>query len=107
MECLEPCGSAPSEVTEISLLPGPSPQPSGLPSLDYFEPIFTTRRARPRARLLASVFLPPRVFIRSRKPCLFKRFRFRGLYVGFITFWCLESSSHGHMDRPGSRCTAQ
>ena len=24
--------------------------------------------------------------MRSRKPCLFTRFRFRGLYVGFITF---------------------
>ena len=43
------------------LLLGPSPQPNGLPPFDYFEPIFTTRRARPRARRLARVFLPPRV----------------------------------------------
>ena len=39
--------------------------------------------------------------MRSRKPCLFTRFRFRGLYVGFITFWCLQqpsgSSSRGHI----------
>jgi len=49
-----------------------------------FDPIRTVRRFRPFLRLRFSVFRPPFFFIRARKPCLFFRFRLRGLYVGFM-----------------------
>lgn len=48
----------------------------------YFDPTLTARRFRPRRRRAFSTLRPPRVFMRARKPCLFRRFRFRGLYVG-------------------------
>lgn len=50
----------------------------------YFEPVETVRRRRPRARRRFSVFLPPFVAIRARKPCLLARLRLRGRYVGFM-----------------------
>lgn len=49
-----------------------------------FAPTLTERRRRPRRRRRAKALRPPRVLIRARNPCLFTRFRFRGLYVGFI-----------------------
>lgn len=48
------------------------------------EPIRTVSFLRPRRRRRLSVLRPPFDFIRARKPCLFFRFRFRGLYVGFM-----------------------
>jgi hypothetical protein len=50
----------------------------------YFRPILTTRRTLPCLRRRLSVLRPPFVFMRERNPCLFTRFRLRGLYVGFI-----------------------
>ena len=50
----------------------------------YFPPMVTTSWARPRLRLRASVLRPPFVAFRARNPCLFSRFRLRGLYVGPI-----------------------
>jgi hypothetical protein len=60
----------------------PTPPPPGARrprATDYLEPISTTRRARPRRRRRFSTARPPRVAIRARNPCLFFRFRFRGL----------------------------
>lgn len=45
----------------------------------------TVSLARPRLRRRARALRPPLVAIRARNPCLFDRFRFRGLYVGSIT----------------------
>jgi len=50
----------------------------------YFEPTLTTRRRRPLWRRRLRVFRPPLVCMRARNPCLFFRFRFRGLYVGIM-----------------------
>ena len=50
----------------------------------YLEPTDTTSRRRPFRRRRVSVFRPARVLMRARKPCLFFRFRFRGLYVGIM-----------------------
>jgi len=50
----------------------------------FLDPGRTTRDRRPRRRRRLSVARPPLVRMRARKPCLFKRLRFRGLYVGFI-----------------------
>jgi len=51
--------------------------------LSYFDPVDTTRRLRPFLRRRFSVCRPALVLMRARKPCLFFRFRLRGLYVGF------------------------
>lgn len=49
-----------------------------------FDPIFTVSFLRPLRRRRFRVLRPPFDFMRARKPCLFFRFRFRGLYVGFM-----------------------
>ena len=54
------------------------------PHRPYFEPTLTTRRRLPRERRRLRAFRPPLVCMRARKPCLFFRFRFRGLYVGIM-----------------------
>lgn len=54
--------------------------------LIYFEPVVTTSCRRPLLRRLARVFRPAFVLMRNLNPCLFTRFLFRGLYVGFMTF---------------------
>jgi hypothetical protein len=59
----------------------------------YFDPVTTTRRCRPLRRRRASVFRPALVLMRSRNPCLLMRFRFRGLYVGFILWRPSDRSS--------------
>ena len=58
---------------------------AALPTGLYFPPTFTTICARPLFRRRLSALRPPAVFMRARNPCLLTRFRFRGLYVGFIT----------------------
>ena len=58
--------------------------PGGAHGIAYFEPTVTVSWLRPRRRRRVRVLRPARVFIRARKPCLFRRFRFLGLYVGFI-----------------------
>ena len=50
----------------------------------YLEPTDTTSCRRPFWRRRVSVFRPPRVLMRARKPCLFFRFRLWGLYVGIM-----------------------
>jgi len=50
----------------------------------YFDPTETTRTRRPLRRLRFKILRPALARIRARKPCLLSRFRFRGLYVGFI-----------------------
>lgn len=50
----------------------------------YLEPTLTTSRRRPFWRRRFRVFRPPLVCMRARNPCLFFRFRFRGLYVGIM-----------------------
>ena len=44
----------------------------------------TVRRFRPRLRRAESTFLPPLLFIRARKPCVFLRCRLRGRNVRFM-----------------------
>lgn len=63
------------------------------PRIAYLEPTLTVSLLRPRRRRRTRVLRPPGVFIRARNPCLFTRFRFRGLYVGFIP---------GHLYRNGA-----
>src|SRR5690606_29998923 len=53
-----------------------------LPPEFYFEPTATTSRLRPFFRRRLSTSRPARVLIRARNPCLLRRFRFRGRYVG-------------------------
>jgi hypothetical protein len=58
--------------------------PGHAPPTGYFEPTVTTSRRRPRRRRRLRVSRPPLVCMRARNPCLFFRFRFRGLYVGIM-----------------------
>jgi len=48
------------------------------------DPIRTVSARRPRRRRRFSVARPAFVLMRERNPCLLRRLRFRGLYVGFI-----------------------
>ena len=69
----------------------------------FLDPIRTTSAARPRRRRRLSVARPALVLMRARKPCLLIRFRFRGLYVGFMvsTVPVLEAG-RAHCTRPKS-----
>lgn len=50
----------------------------------YLDPTRTTSSERPRRRRRFNVLRPAFVAMRARKPCLLRRLRFRGLYVGFM-----------------------
>ncbi len=84
------------------LLPPGAPELRSADSIgSYFDPILTVRLRRPLCLRRFRAFRPPFVFIRARKPCLFSRFRFRGLYVGFMiprSFFSVpvqDGSEHG------------
>ncbi len=51
-----------------------------------FEGTFTVRRLRPFFRRRDNTSRPHRSAIRARKPCLFRRLRLRGRYVGCMQF---------------------
>jgi hypothetical protein len=65
----------------------------------YFLGISTDRRLRPLRRRAASTLLPLWLALRSRKPCLFFRFRLLGWYVRFTGR--ISSNVSG---LPGSGC---
>ncbi len=63
---------------------------AGIPFIDsyrpFFDPMRTVSDQRPRRRRRFNVARPAFVLIRERNPCLLRRLRLRGLYVGFISF---------------------
>lgn len=62
----------------------------------YFKPLFSSETdnfVRPLALLLAIVFWPSEVDMRSRKPCLLRRLRFDGWNVLFMTQTLYYSNS--------------
>jgi hypothetical protein len=63
-----------------------APVPAGLHDRErgYLDPTLTASWWRPFFRRRARTFRPDLVAIRARKPCLFRRLRFRGRYVGFM-----------------------
>jgi hypothetical protein len=73
------------------LYPAGVSAPRCTPPTGYFEPTVTTSRRRPCRRRRLRVSRPPLVRMRARKPCLFFRFRFRGLYVGIMGNHPLDS----------------
>jgi hypothetical protein len=64
----------------------------------------TVRRLRPLARRRFRVSRPPLELIRSRKPCLFRRFRLLGWKVRFTMDWLLRA---GNLGRSGRGCLCQ
>jgi hypothetical protein len=67
-----------------NLKPAGDSAPGQASPTSYFEPTVTTSRRRPCRRRRLRVSRPPLVRMRARNPCLFFRFRFRGLYVGIM-----------------------